>query len=110
GCAFDELGRLGPHAREALSMLVAAGARAGAGHPADLAAELYATIGVTHVRANAWRLARYAHVNRDRSRNAPPLAAVDPRGLRWAGGAMGSLARGGGLGEGSGRGIVVTCP
>ena len=91
GFAFDHLGRLGPQAGQAAYMLVAAGARVGAGHHEDLALELYATFGVALALTNTVRLAHFARLNGDTSRHAPREEAMVPRGQRHATGASFSL-------------------
>ena len=94
GFAFDELGRCGPQAREVVSLLVRAGARLGAGHPDDLALEVWASFGVGLMRATALRFAYFAEVNHDHSRNAPDARALAPAGQRYVPGSLAYCAGG----------------
>lgn len=71
GFAYDELGRTGPQADEVVSLLVCAGVRAGAGHPCDLANELWANFSCALARATASRMAYFAEINRDHTAYAP---------------------------------------
>lgn len=91
GFAWDELGRVGPQARMAGDLLVAAAARMGAGHHEDLALEFWATHGIAVALANTVRLAHFAYLNNDRTRYAPQQDALAPRGQRRATGASFSL-------------------
>jgi hypothetical protein len=76
GFAWNELGEVGPQACEVASLLVAAGSRNGAGHPADLAAEFWATFSCANAQVNTARLAHFAGLSGDRSAHAPRKSNV----------------------------------
>lgn len=71
GFAFNDLCAFGPGAHECVGWLAEQAARAGAGHPEDLAAELYSLLGLAHARAVTGSFAWFAHVNNDTSPAAP---------------------------------------
>ncbi len=76
GFAYNNLCAFGPGAHEVVDRVVSEAARGGAGHPEDLALELYVMLGNCFWRAMTARYAWFAMINGDRSLTAP----IAPRG------------------------------
>ena len=87
GFAFSEFGACGSHACDVAARVVNAAARQGAGDPADLSLEFWATFGVALARATAARFAHFARLNRDRSLHAPQASELAPGSFRRVTGA-----------------------
>ena len=74
--AVDPRGRLSASAEEAVRLLVAAGARASGGHPADLRRELLQALALELMHGLAYLYARAAAINEDASVGVPQLSAL----------------------------------
>jgi hypothetical protein len=77
GFAFNQLGQVGPQARQTCERFVAAGARGGAGHPADLEKDFWSVFGTAVAVATTARFAHFARLNKDTSAHAPGEDAVN---------------------------------
>jgi hypothetical protein len=83
GAAFNERGRLGPGARQAVDRMVWAGVSATGSHPDDLRLELLARIGAAVLFGNAATFAHFANLNRDAKGGfAPRPGTLKPSGMR----------------------------